>query len=160
MMSRLLTRTRVCNALFCPRNYRKIEISWVEFLWNRAFSKSAKSHKLMLLIYSVANFVAHETRKITARAQRNCITESFPKTYVWKSPQKVLSKTTKWWGVGMDITFNMNSTLLRISIAAFFSKDYFGKSWLMAIGVITMCKYWQALFASEQQKRQSHASSV
>ena len=90
----------------------------------------------MLLIYSVANFIAHETRKITARAQRNCITESLPKTYIWKSPQKVLSKTTKWWGVGIDIAFNMNSTLLRISIVAFFSNDYFGKSWLMAIGVI------------------------
>ena len=36
----------------------------------------------------------------------------------------------------MDITFNMNSTLLQISIVAFFSNDYFGKSWLMAIGVI------------------------
>ena len=81
----------------------------------------------MLLIYSVANFIAHETRKITARVQRNCITESFPKTYTWKSPQKVLSKTTKWWDVGMDITFNVNLTLLRISFVAYFPKDYFGK---------------------------------
>ena len=144
-MSRLLSRARVCNVFFST-------IFWVEFLWNRAFSKRTESHTLMLLIYSVANFIAHETRKITARAQRNCITESLPNTYIWKSPQ--------WWGVGMDITFNVNLTLLRISFVAYFTKDYFGKWRLMAIGVITMCKYWQVLFASEQQKRQSHASSV
>ena len=100
MMSRLLSRARVCNVFFST-------IFWFEFLWNRAFSKRTESHTLMLLIYSVANFIAHETGKITARVQRNCITESFPKTYIWKSPQKVLSKTTKWWGVGMDITFNI-----------------------------------------------------
>ena len=153
MMSRLLSRARVCNVFFST-------IFWVEFLWNRTFSKRTESHTLMLLIYSVTNFIAHETGKITARVQRNCITESLPKTYIWKSPQKVLSKTTKWWDVGMDITFNVNLTLLRISFVAYFTKDYFGKWRLMAIGVITMRKYLQVLFASEQQKRQSHASSV
>ena len=52
----------------------------------------------------------------------------------------------------MDITFNVNLTLLRISFVAYFTKDYFGKWRLMAIGVITMRKYLQVLFASEQQK--------
>ena len=78
--------------------------------------------------YTVLHFIALETRKITALVQRNCITESLHKTQMWKSPRKILSKTTKWWGVGMDITFNMNSTLLRSSFVAYFSNNYFGKS--------------------------------
>ena len=39
---------------FCLRNYRKIAIFCIEFLWNRAFSKSGEGYKLMLLIYGVA----------------------------------------------------------------------------------------------------------
>ena len=159
-MSRLLARTRVWNFFFFAyETIGKLQSFVLNFSEIVHFPRAVRVTNSCYW-YTVLHFIALETRKITALVQRNCITESLQKTKMWKSPRKILSKTTKWWDVGMDITFNVNLTLLRISFVAYFNNNYFGKSWLMAIGVITICKYWQVLFASEQQKRQSHASSV